>query len=72
MQRVRVSTIRVGQRFDQPLYSAAGRKLIGAKVKLTETHLRAIRRAGGVTLFAAANERELIDAGVLKPAAASR
>jgi hypothetical protein len=72
MQRVRVSTIRVGQRFDQPLFSASGRKLIGAGVKLTETHLRAISRAGGIVLYAAANECELIDAGVIKPAAASR
>ncbi len=67
MQRIRVSHLRPGQRYDTPIFSAWGQKLLSAGVELTERHITALRRSSTSQIILARDVAELEREGVVRP-----
>jgi HD-GYP domain-containing protein (c-di-GMP phosphodiesterase class II) len=66
MQTINISKIRVGQVFEQPLFSQSGQKLLPANTPLTERQVQAMRRYGDLQIFAAESLGELVEAGLVE------
>ena len=71
MEKVRTSAVKVGQVFAKPLFTDRGQRLLGAGVKITGSHLKALQRSG-VYVYAATGVNDLVDAGVVERPASSR
>ncbi len=66
MQRLRVSSLQVGQVLDEPLFTRSGQKLLAAGVPLTPRQVEALQRSGELEVLAATGVEELVEAGVVQ------
>ena len=72
MEKVRTSAVEGGQGFSKSLFTDRGQKLLGAGVTITESHLKALQRNGGVYVYAATDVSDLVEAEVVEGPAANR
>lgn len=63
MQQIRITQIKPGQVFDQPLFMSSGQKLLPANVPLSDRHVEALRRCGDSQLFFADSVEEMVGHG---------
>ena len=66
MEEIRITQLRTGQTFDQPLFSSSGQKLLPAQTPLTERHVKAMRRYSDLRIYAAESVDELVEAGLIQ------
>jgi HD-GYP domain-containing protein (c-di-GMP phosphodiesterase class II) len=65
IERVRISTITLGQTFPSSLFSISGQKLLNAGVSITQHHLDAMRRCGEFEAYVAESVDELVEQNVV-------
>lgn len=65
MQRIRISSLKPGQSYDQPLFSLSGQKLLSGKTPLTLKQVEAIRRCGDAEVICAQNVEALVSGGIV-------
>jgi len=61
MRRIPIRELSPGQRFEQPLFGAAGQKLLGGGTPLTERHITALRMSGEIEVYLADDVGEIAD-----------
>lgn len=72
VDRVRISTISVGQTYPKSLFSISGQRLLNADVAITDRHLQALKRCGEFEAYLADSPDELVGMGVLEPVDGSK
>lgn len=65
MQRVRISSVRAGQKFPKSMFLLSGQKLLGPNVPITDRVLELMRRQGETEVIVADSMEELATAGVV-------
>lgn len=68
MQRIKITDLKAGQRFDGVLFSASGQRLLSPGVELNEQLIAVIQRSGEIEVIVAVSVGELAEAGIIRRA----